>query len=88
MKEITLGSAKEINTLKVNIGGKTYNVPLAGSLTITEMRKFQQEEDGFTFFEKYIPKKVIESLTMDDFRALSEAWKEASAGDNKPTVGE
>ena len=88
MKEITLGSAKKQKTLKVNIGDKSYSVPLAGSLTITEMRKFKDEEDGFTFFEKYIPKKVIESLTMDDFTALSEAWKEASAGDGDPPLGE
>lgn len=88
MKEITLGSAKEIKTLKVNIGKKSYSIPLAGSLTIAEMQKFQQDENGFIFFKRYIPEDVINSLTMDDFRALSEAWKEASAGDGNLPVGE
>lgn len=88
MSEITLGSAKEIKTLKVNIGKATYTVPLAGSLTIAEMKKFQKDEDGFTFFEKYIPKKVLESLTMDEFKMLSEAWKNSSSSEGDPDLGE
>jgi hypothetical protein len=89
MAEITLGKKDTVETLKVNIGGESYSVPLAGSLTISEMRKFIKDEDGFAFFEKYIPKKQIESLTMDEFQALSDAWKKASAKDpGDVTVGE
>lgn len=88
MAEITLGNRKSINTLKVNIGDASYSIPLAGSLTISEMRKFQKDEDGFSFFEKYIPKKVLEGLTMDEFKALSEAWKNTSAEESKVPLGE
>ena len=87
MTEITLGS-KTIKTLKVNIGDSAYSIPLAGSLTIAEMKKFQKDEDGFSFFEKYIPRKILESLTMDEFKELSEAWKVASADGSNVPVGE
>ena len=88
MREITLGNANKLKTLKVNIGEKTYSVPLAGSLTISEVQELSVKEDGYTFFEKYIPKKVLNSLTVDDMKALTEAWKEASAGDSQPDMGE
>ena len=88
MAEITLGNKNEVKTLKVNIGKKAYNIPLAGSLTIAEMKKFKSDEDGFTFFGKYIPMEVLEDLTMDEFKALSEAWKKASSGESDIPVGE
>lgn len=90
MAEITLkGKSDEIKVLKVNIGDKSYSVPLAGSLSIREMRAMRAgTEDGFDFFEKYIPKKVIESLTMDEFQALNEAWKEASFKQTDASMGE
>lgn len=88
MREITLGGKKESKALKVNIGKETYSIPLAGSLTIAEMKKFKDDEDGFTFFGKYIPAEVLESLTMDEFKALSDAWKNASSEDSNVPLGE
>ncbi len=87
MAEITLGNAKEKKTLTVNIGKRSYSVPLAGSLTFAETKKLRDNEDGLSFFENYIPREILENLTVDDFRALTEAWKEASKGDI-PEVGE
>ena len=65
MAEITLkGKSDTTKVLKVNIGEKTYSVPLSGSLSIKEMRAMSKgDEDGFDFFSKYIPAKVLESLT-------------------------
>lgn len=88
MAEITLGNKKEIKTLKVNIGKSSYSIPLAGSLTIAEMKKFKDDEDGFTFFGKYIPMDILESLTMDEFKALSEAWKDTSSDVSNVPLGE
>lgn len=88
MAEITLGSKKEVKVLKVNIGKNTYSIPLAGSLTIAEMKKFKGDEDGFTFFGKYVPVDVLEALTMDEFKALSEAWKNASSDESHVPLGE
>ena len=90
MAEITLkGKSDEIKVLKVNIDDKSYSVPLAGSLPIRTVRAMKDGiEDGFDFFEKYIPKKVIESLTMDEFNALNDAWKDASFQQTDTSMGE
>ena len=88
MAEITLGKSTEVKTLRVNIGEETYSVPLAGSLSIAEMKKLKTDEDSFDFFEKYIPKKVLNSLTFDDFKALTEAWKKTSSSEGGMSVGE
>lgn len=90
MAEITLkGKSDEVKVLKVNIGKKTYSVPLSGSLSIKEMRSLAKGEiDGFEFFAKYIPAEVLEELTSDDFAALTEEWKKASAGKTDSELGE
>ena len=90
MREITLTSENErINVLKVNIGKKTYSVPLSGSLSIREMKAMRDgTEDGFDFFGRYIPQDVLETLTMDQFNALNEAWKEASSEKTDASMGE
>lgn len=90
MREITLTNENEqINVLKVNIGKKTYSVPLSGSLSIREMKAMKDgTEDGFDFFGRYIPQDVLETLTMDQFNALNEAWKEASSEKTDASMGE
>lgn len=90
MREITLTNENErINVLKVNIGKKTYSVPLSGSLSIREMKAMRDgTEDGFDFFGRYIPQDVLEALTMDQFNALNEAWKEASSEKTDADMGE
>ena len=88
MAEITLGGKRTVKSLKVNIGDKSYSVPLSGSLTIAEAQDLKDNGDGFTFFEKYIPKNVVESLTMEEFRELSKAWKQASEEDSGVELGE
>ncbi len=90
MAEITLkGKSETIKVLKVNIGKKTYSVPLSGSLSIREMKAMRDgTEDGFDFFERYIPKDVLETLTMDDFKALNDAWKAASSEQTDASLGE
>ena len=90
MREITLTNENEqINVLKVNIGKETYSVPLSGSLSIREMKAMRDgTEDGFDFFGRYIPQDVLETLTMDQFNALNEAWKEASSEKTDVSMGE
>lgn len=90
MAEITLkGKSESLKVLKVNIGKKSYSVPLSGSLSLREMKAMREgTEDGFDFFEKYIPADVLDTLTMDDFKALNEAWKKASSEQSDTTMGE
>ncbi|MBR2912893.1 MAG: hypothetical protein IKC40_03100 [Oscillospiraceae bacterium] len=90
MREITLTDEnKQINVLKVNIGKETYSVPLSGSLSIREMKAMRDGvEDGFDFFGRYIPQDVLETLTMDQFKELNKAWKEASGEKTDADMGE
>ena len=89
MAEITLKNSDEVKVLKVNIGKESYSVPLSGSLSIREMRAMVDgSEDGLDFFKRYIPEEVLESLTMDEFKVLNNAWKDASAQQTDATMGE
>ena len=90
MAELVLEKKKTINTLEGIIAGKKYSVPLAGSLTIREIRALQNgDDDGFSFFEKYIPADVIaDELTLNDFKAINKAWREASQKDSGVDLGE
>ena len=87
MKEITLGNAKK-ETLLVNIGKESYEVPLAGSLTFAQVKELRDSDDGISFFEKYIPREILDNLTIDEFKALNNAWKSASNAETDPEVGE
>lgn len=77
MREITLGS-RPIEVLRVNIGKETYSLPLAGSLSVKEAAGMDSQEKVIAFFQKHIPKDVLEQLTVDDLTALSQAWSEES----------
>lgn len=87
MNEITLKS-NEVKVLKVNIADKSYNIPLAKSLSLKEARAMKDDEDGLTFFAKYIPMKVLESLTVEDIANLANAWRDASFVKDEVTMGE
>ena len=91
-KSIELGAGKG-KTLEVEIAGtgKTYHIPLADSLSIgdaMEIRRVQnlpkkKRDEGFfnAFYNiacRYVPKKYVDMLSMDDFGTLLEAWNDAS----------
>lgn len=89
MKEITLGGQpKEMKVLKVNIGDKSYEVPLGGMLKPRELSAMDTTEKTIEFLEKYIPKKVVENLCMDDYNALIRAWGDATKEASGMSVGE
>jgi len=89
MKEITLGSqAKENDFLRVNIGDKSYDIPLGGRLTPRELANMDTPAKTLAFLEKHIPKKVVESLCVDDYNALINAWSEATTGAAGVPAGE
>ena len=89
MAEIVLGKKKPVNVLKVTFGDKTYEVPLAGSLTIAELRALQDgSDDGFSFFERYLPAEVVSALTLDEFKELNALWKKESQEASGVNLGE
>ena len=62
------------NNLGVIIGDKTYLIPLGNALKVKELKKLKNEDDFMKFFEEYLPKEVLDTLTVDDFKAIAEAW--------------
>lgn len=78
MREITVGNRSERKVLKVNIGEKSYSLPLLGSLTMKEATRLETQEGTLAFITDYIPKDVINELTVEDFNSIVEAWKSAS----------
>ena len=88
MAEITLGRTETLKTLKVNIGKDSYDIPLMGSLTLSETRALAQAEDEFAFFKKYIPEDVVNSLAINDLKTLTNAWKAESEKASGVELGE
>ena len=78
MREITVGNPKERKVLKINIGEESYSLPLLGSLTMKEATRLDTEEGTIAFVNDYIPKGVLETLTVDDLNTIIKAWKSAS----------
>ena len=93
MPELNLNKRREEKKnerLGVIIGDKTYYIPLGKSLKIKELSKLDKQEEVMKFFEQYLGKEVMDSLSVDDFQAIVEAWSEATTkqqGDGK-SLGE
>lgn len=78
MREITVGNREERKVLKVNVGEASYSLPLLGSLTMKEATRLETQEGTLAFITDYIPKDVINELTVEDFNSIIDAWKSAS----------
>ena len=93
MPELNLNKRREEKKnerLGVIIGDKTYYIPLGKSLKIKELSKLDKQEEVMKFFEQYLGKEIMDSLSVDDFQAIVEAWSKATTeqqGDGK-TLGE
>ena len=88
MKEITINAKRELPVLKVNIGDKSYPVPLAGTLTPKKLAALNTESKTINWFRQYIPAEVADELTINDWNELISAWGEASKEDSGMTPGE
>lgn len=77
MQEFTL-TPKETNTLRLNIGEESFQIPLAGSLTPDEAAKLDTVTGTVAFFQKHLSKKAIKVLTIDDYNEITKVWLEAS----------
>ena len=84
-KELNLNTDKEV--LVVRIFEKEYQIPLASSLKVKEVKaimaltKLEDDEklNGFIdFFKNYIPEDVIEELPMSSLTQLMNAWSGSS----------
>ena len=86
MPEFTL-KRKHAKTLKINIDDKSYHVPLGGSLTPDEWVGLNTFEGTKDFLCRYIPEEVAKELTIDEWNAIIEAWKQETGKSGK-TAGE
>ena len=88
MAEFTL-KPKEADTLKLNIGDKSFQIPLAGSLTPEEAAPLDTNTGTIAFFQKYIDDDEIKAaLRINDYNAITKAWMDASKKAAGKTPGE
>ena len=93
-KELNLNSITEV--IKVTIGEKTYEIPLATSLpykkvkTLMSLAKKDTDEQMDTFvefFKDYIDGEVIDSLPMSALTELAKEWSKASEEASGESLG-
>lgn len=93
--EIRLNGGKEPRGgLEVHVEGdrRVYRIPTVSDMTIADVMTFQKvnrlpkkrRNDAYAaaFYDlcvRYVPQAAIDSLTMDEFAKLTEAWDEANA---------
>ena len=90
--ELKLNDHKKTEALKVDIGGKTYSIPLGSSLSVKEYRKLKKigndEEGMFDFLAGYLGKDVVEELSLGDITTIFQAWTKATQEASGLTPGE
>ena len=83
--------------LTIEIEGKTYNIPLATTLKLKEVRKFmklgkktEEEQLDFLidFFGHYLGDDVIDEMTIPDIQELFTLWGKANEEAGGPSLGE
>ena len=88
MAEFTL-KPMEVDTLRLNIGDKTVQIPLANSLTLEEATMTGTPAGTIRFLQKYIKdEELLEQLRVGEYNAIIAAWKDASAKAAGITPGE
>lgn len=77
MIEYTLKDREE-DTIKFNIGDKSYQIPLAMGLTVDEAGMMESTDTAIEFFKRYIDEETSSTLTLRQFRDMLLIWQEAS----------
>lgn len=85
--EITLKKPK-IETLRVNIGDASVEIPLGSALTVDEYKQIGTFEGTIKFYSKYIPKEIAKNLTFAEYNQITEAWVEATRNASNVNPGE
>ena len=92
MPELNLNKRREERqkdqNLGVIIGEKTYYIPLGKSLKVKELSKLSEQAEVMKFFEKHLGKEVMDSLSVDDFEAIVEAWSKETQESSGKSLGE
>ena len=83
--------------LTIEIDGKEYNIPLAKTLKVSEVRQLMkikklEETDQFEFMieflARYIGEEVIDDMTTGDLTEIFNLWKKANTDVEDLELGE
>jgi hypothetical protein len=85
--EITL-KKPEVETLRVNIGDTSVEIPLGSSLTLEDYADLNTFEGTVRFYNRYIPKNIAKTLTFAEYNQITQAWTEATKKASNLSVGE
>jgi len=77
-----------VQTLTVNIGDKSYDIPLGSSLSIAETKGLDTFEGTLAFYGKYIPEEVLGGLTYAEVNQITKAWAEETQKASRLSLGE
>lgn len=68
--------------LAINIGDRTYHMPLANAMPVKVLKNLTKDADIdtiLTTLSPYIPEDVLGELSMVDLKSIFDAWGDASA---------
>lgn len=77
MAEFTL-KRKETETLRINLGEESFQLPLQNSMTLKEIQALGKPEGTYAYLKKVIPVHIFDTLSWDEYSQIVEVWKEES----------
>lgn len=87
MAKINLNN-KPIDVLEIEIGDKTYKIPLGSSLPLKKAKSIKDEESVMEFLRDYMPEKVVDNLTIAQLAQIMNAWSEETKRASGISLGE
>ena len=87
MAKINLNN-KPIDILEIEIGDKTYKIPLGSSLPLKKAKSIKDEETVMGFLRDYMPDEVVDNLTIAQLAQIMNAWSEETKKASGISLGE
>lgn len=90
-------SKKDAAYLTIEIGGKNYNLPLAKTMKVKDIKKIMKAmkkdqidaiEDICNFLSAYMSEELVEDLNMADILEIFELWIAANKAADGISLGE
>ena len=87
MAKISLND-KPIEVLDIEIGDKTYKIPLGSSLPLKKAKAIKDEDSVMEFLRDYMPEEVVENLTIAQLAQIMNVWSEETKKASGISLGE
>ena len=87
MAKINLNN-KPIDVLDIEIGDKTYKIPLGSSLPLKKAKSIKDEDTVMEFLRDYMPDEVVDNLTIAQLAQIMNAWSEETKKASGISLGE